>query len=249
MIRTRTFKWAHQPTLSPGWLPENAPANFYPGGGFLVAHDTIEHLSNKLDWPHELRTFGAAVYSLSGVSGRDYDSIINDVTGFALADHGMQAPDAPKWATNPLPSEHEDRLLHLRDELNDHIEFTMEHTREVDRTARRMSSLFASRALPWFRMGYRDAMRIWGADNGPTTGLLMDRIRSKVNMDHEAMPPLLGDKLSVTVNTKNFSFDVKRTNADPELSRPERITRAMFEGIRARAIVLDNVLDAILEDA
>lgn len=213
--RERTFHWAYHPQARPGWLVDNAAKGWYPGAGFLVSHDTIEHLSNKGDWAHELRAAGVAAFVVPGVQHRDLDSIAEDVAKFAAIDHHFTAPPAPKVAYMGLPGKHEAQVQALATTLREIIDRGIARAEEaghhVPAKAKRNAPYFVDKALPWFRLGYRAAMRVYG-DRGYEVGRLMDRIRDDVNKDHDANPPLKGEGLRVIVDTKSLTHRIERTN-------------------------------------
>lgn len=201
--RTRTFDWSHalpgQPALaSEGWKPTGTPEDYYPGPGFLAAHDTVEHLSNKSDWAHELRAAGATLYSLHGQgTSRSVMTVAEDVTGFAGAMHRWDAPQAPsRWANGKNDPE----VLNA---------FASDMRRLIFRRAGNPD--FVAKAMPWVRLGYRAAERIWGKGNGLKVGHLMSSIADAINMDHDDHEPQDGDKLTVTVDTKARTFKITRS--------------------------------------
>lgn len=238
--RTREFKWAHHPKLHPGWIPVNAADGFYPGNGFIAAHDTIEHMSDKTDWAHELRATGVAVFSEPGMNDRSFGSIVEDILSFAASDHELAAPDAPAFANNPLPPQHERRLQKflavLALDLREGIERADAAHAEVPPVARANAPTFAKRAEPWIRLGYRAALRVYG-DNPRSVGAMMIEAKNAINIDHDKLRPVVGDTLTVSVDTKALSFSIKRggtndLNAEQRRSRNAReiIDRA-FAGL------------------
>lgn len=236
--RERAFHWAHHSHTRPGWLVDNAAEGWYPGAGFLVAHDTIEHLSDKGDWAHELRAAGVAAFVIEGVQHRDLGAVAEDVAQFAAKDHHFAAPRAPHWAHKPLAGKHEQRVQALATELREIIDRGLVKAEAagapVPALAKRRAPSFADKALPWFRLGYRAAMRVYGADNGYAVGRMMDAIRDAVNHDHDVNLPLKGEGLRVSVDTKRLTFNVERTGTKP------------FKGFERQRMAMMSDLEALL---
>lgn len=232
--RTRTFKWslptAHGTEM--GWLPVTAGPGWYPGGGFITAHDVIEHLSDKPDWAHELRAAGVALFGVVSVPGRSIRTITDDILGFASREHNFATPVAAERWNKPLPEYHEARLQRFANFMRDRIRVGMRHAEEagavIPQEAIDNAPTFVDRALPWFRLGYRGAMRVY--TSGEALGHLLDAVRDAVNKDHDDLAPIRGDTLTVTVDTKARTFDIKR-QGNEKLSRREREKRAVMDGI------------------
>lgn len=239
--RTRTFEWANGGTVEPGWIPVGAGEGWYPGGGFLAAHDLMEHLSDKSDWKHELRATGMALFDRRGVRTRDLNSIVRDTVSFAAIDHDFDAPPAPALAHKPLPEKHERDIQafakEARKNIADGLAAAAKDKAEVPENVRKNSGTFVDKALPWVRLGYRDALRVFG-DNGHAVGELVDRVRDAVNNDHDMTRPLLGDRLTITVDTKALTLKLARSGNEG-LSAAERDKRATSEHVKA-------LMDALL---
>lgn len=209
-MRVRTFDWSAGTAASgPGWLVQNPGNGFYPGAGFLTAHDVMDHLSSKTDWAHELRATGAALFSFDGVPGRSLATIAFDIVGFAGYDHEFEVPPAPARWHKPLPFKHEQRLRDFAVVLNDEISNPSEYGQLTAR-AKAMARTFVERAMPWIRLGYRGAMRVYGADKGQSTGWLMEHLKDAINLDHDITPPVKGDTLTVSLDTKRGTFTLRR---------------------------------------
>lgn len=63
-----------------GWIAENAPSNFEPGDGRVMAHDILEHLkSNETGWEDELMALGAMIFirgEHNGYFNADWSNIV-----------------------------------------------------------------------------------------------------------------------------------------------------------------------------
>jgi hypothetical protein len=234
-MRQRTFVWSlgTMPGTEPGWLPENAAPGWYPGPGFLAAHDLLEHLSDKADWQHELRAAGVSAYDVAGVSHRNYKSIAEDIAAFAARDHHFDVPPAPPLAHKTLPAADEAKVQELVAAIRERVADGMENARKagakIPAEAKKKAPTFAERATPWIRLGYRAALRVYGNGKGRATGKLMDDVRAAINLDHDKSRPLKGDRLIVSVDTRAKTFSVKRENANPELSKRERDHKAFMD--------------------
>lgn len=246
MIRTRTFEWARNSYGPiPGWLPLNAAPGWAPGPGFLTAHDVMEHLSDKADWAHELRAAGVAAYNLPGLkmrSERSLDSIALDIVTFASQDdHDFAVPDAPaRWA-KPLPSEADETTVRvLGDIIHNLIMDGRDDARRkgMTKAAYNRAPTFSERALPWIRLGYAGAMRVYGKGQGLAAGDLLDRVADAINDDHnKGAPPVKGDKLVVSVDTERKTHTVKRIEGR-KLSAQARREEALIEQFSAKLMAI-----------
>lgn len=227
-MRQRNFVWSPPTVLGSGsgWIPEGAGPGWFPGNGFLVAHDLLEHLSNKSDWEHELRAAGVAAYDVSGVAVRNFESIANDIVNFAARDHHFRVNPAPKLAHKPLEYTDEKRVQALVSEIAKQVKEGMDKVRgpeyEVPQEAKVNAPSFAEKATPWIRLGYRAALRVYGKGQGRATGRLIDALRDAINSDHDSNRPLKGDKLALSVDTRAKTFTLKRVNADTTLTKKQR---------------------------
>lgn len=212
MLRKRDFVFART-KAGLGWLVDNAAPGWYSGDGFLTAHDTMEHLSDKPDWAHELRAAGVAVYGLDGIRHRSYASIAEDIVSFAALDHQFLAPDAPPLAHKPLAPEHEAKVQTMLGAIRRKIN-GITFRENVPVAARPNAASFPERALPWIRLGYRGALRVYGATNGRRMGAALDHLRERVNSNHNFHAPIPGDRLHVEVDTKLLAPHIRRQNAD-----------------------------------
>lgn len=238
-MRQRTFVWSLGTVKGsePGWLPVNAGEGWFPGPGFLTAHDTMEHMSDKPDWAHELRAAGVAAYLVDGVKHRSMESIADDVVGFAARDHLFEAPTAPAFANKPLPAADEAQVQKLVAAIRKQVTEGVAKARLMPlerkyREAADRSPLFADKATPWIRLGYRAAMRVYGAGQGEATGLFMDRVRDAINRDHDRKRPIKGDKLEVAVDPKAKTFTLNRVDVE-KLTLAERKHRAFVDEFAA----------------
>lgn len=243
--RMREFTWTGHPTLDPGWKPSKAGPGWYPGAGFLTAHDVVEHLSDKSDWAHELRATGVSVFDVRGVKHRDVESIVGDILSFAAHDHDMDAPKAPPLAHKPLEPVHEKRvqsfITHLRLALDKGVAKAEAAGAPIPASARANIPSFPDKVEPWVRLGYRAALRVYG-DRGREVGEMMDRIRDEVNKDHDKLRPVKGDRIVIDVDTKALTFTYRREG--PTLTPQQRKDRwvkeridEMFGGLFAQPII------------
>lgn len=233
MQRTRNFVWALNHDINAyGWLVDPAPAGWYSGPGFLAAHDTMEHLSDKPDWAHELRATGVGVYGLRGAGSRTYGTIAEDVIAFASVDHAFEVPEAPPLAHKRLSKEHELRLEMFVQALRWQIAKVNWDNPKIKPEGRERAAHFPDRALPWIRLGYRGAMRVYGADRGGDFGRALMGLRDAINQDHDFTPPIKGDRLRVTMDSKTLKHTLTRSGRK-DMSHGDRFVQSVFEGLEA----------------
>ena len=231
-IRTRTFEWRDE-TLkhNEGWLPVGAPPSFYPGSPFVTAHDVVEHLSDKGDWAHELRAAGVSLFH------RDPYTIAGDIGRFGARDHNFNVPNAPARWSKPLPYRHELRIQAFRELLHSRVVRAtqiamLDQSIEVPPEARAGYLTFADRVLPWVRLGYRGAMRVYGQWNGKEVEAMMENLCKGLIDNYDANTPSEGDRLTVTMDPKALTYRIARHAeyaTDPDWKRPAAEELSMFK--------------------
>jgi hypothetical protein len=212
-LRTREFVWVPESSERRyGWLPVDAPPDFYPGNGHIVAHDTVEHLSNGSSWKHELLTFGVTMFGRMRMDRGMANVSASDFVGF-FSEHGYSVPKPLKRWDKPLTAEGESMLAQFKHYIAMHLKMEIsyklanggrfEHTGEDVKRA-------LNDAVIWFKHGWRIAERLHGKDSGHNLMQMFDYLSHEVTNDTLLHPPHPGERLTVRVDRKAQSYSLQR---------------------------------------
>lgn len=214
-MRARTFEWVKQKmpdnTMKWGWKPVGTPDSFYPGRGHMVAHDTIEHVTNGSTWAHEMLAFGATLYGRAPVDRQMMQIVAEDFLGFSQ-DHDYAIPDLPARWDKPLPDVAEQQLHGLLEAISfiynkDAIIHKIfgEGTHYAPITDERLSEVL-HKAARWFRLGWRVQRRMFNNSDGREVFNLFDRVVKSVDAMTFSRNPKLGDRLTVKIDRTNKQY-------------------------------------------
>lgn len=214
-LRTRTFVWTvdRNHGNKTGWLPVGAPANFYPGEGFLVAHDTLEHLDNKQGWDRELIAFGACMYGKQRASEEIFKGNISDFMNFLNQEGWKIPPTKAAWHKPLSPKEEHDLGIFFKGckmyiEYRKDPIYMMISGNDPFRVPGNLEELFTE-AKAWFRRGYRLAKRLHHNAGQDAVADLSYDIMTAVNNFTEKHQPHAGDRITIAVNRKNNTFKLQ----------------------------------------
>lgn len=225
MQRNRTFEWRYTAKINRvGWRPANTPPDFYAGGPFLAAHDTIEHLSDKADWAHELRAQGVAIFGRCAAQPSYLPYVADDILGFASEQEFAVPAIAGRWAKPLKDARHEAALQAFLDLLRYKVDEMLPiwTANGMPTRLEERARTFTARVAPWLRRGYAGAMRIYGG-NGIKVGRLHQRIEQHLYVDGGAS---FGDRIDISVDTCALTFKVQHRKG--ELSADERRERKAY---------------------
>lgn len=208
-MRTRTFVYAKNAQGRDGWRPEDNP-EFDPGDGFLVAHDTTEHLSNDPTFRSELIALGVTQY------GRGYrgfsmaETSAGDLAGF-LHEQEFKVPKAAKrWY----------KKLHGKDEVyvqtllaQAYFELSVASVFGGVKADDAQIKRSLRQSAPWIRLGFRLAQRVYRHVQRKDIVGAFESLMKAVNADHFSHPAKLGERLRVDYDPRTLKFNLTHLEA------------------------------------
>jgi hypothetical protein len=195
--------WSHglRENWSDGWLPVNTPG-FDPGGPHHVAHDVIDHITNSVKFKAELMAFGVTLYSRcqSIDSFGQSEHSAGDLAAFYRQQTGPIEKPLARWYKLRLDANAERRI----NKFMESVRYKLPYTANKETLGR---------IEVFVRLGYKMAQRRYGTTRGVELADFWQELRNKIARNHDARPPpQIGDKLTVTFDTKTFHSTFKRHN-------------------------------------
>lgn len=206
--RTKSFIWDDE---REGWKPESSP-QFDAGGGFLVAHDTMEHFNDSSDFEHELLAFGSIVYGRMYHSNNIINVASSDLANF-LFEQKFQVKECNKHWDRPLSKDDEISLNAFIKLTKEKIEYVRSSSKFLYGTTHYSSELIETavkNAVIWIRLGWRIADRRFSQHERDDVQDAYLSIMFEVNKDHDKNPPKKGDRLIVHFHPYTLKFELER---------------------------------------
>ena len=219
-LRTRTFVWTvdHSRNNKTGWKPVGTSDNFYPGPGYMVAHDTIEHFGNSESWERELIAFGATMYGRMHESPEDTEVSAFDLANFMIYDQkGVIPKTKVQYYKNKLPGETEEFLQfymgcvrHRLDNIKDPLVAFINGMPTPERLGITDYQIEESlhNAEAWLRRGWLMAQRLFHKHSFEEMCELFDKVRNAVDNMTDKLHPKVGDKITVSINRADNTFSI-----------------------------------------
>lgn len=221
----KTFEYVHDPDWGNGWLELNAPDNYNPGGGRVVAHDLLEHFPNTIDGrpEHEFMALGASLY-IRGENGYftnrgpddAYSLDIAYTTLPGMADNNL---DLEPLRTYKLGEEYaDDKISHsVRKGIKQYMKEWEYEQGDIDPAIRlkvkRWCDSNQESMISWMRRGYRKAVERFGHHVMGQPGYVFKLVEDRVDSDLARMRFEEGTRMKLSVNID--MSDVRVTYSDP----------------------------------
>ena len=249
MDRTKKFEWVDSDIDGhEGWRPVGMP-HFNAGANIIVAHDTLEHVTDKEPFKYELMAFGHTIYGrLRDPHIGSYDISTGDLVGFLIKREFSMGdiPEPPARWMKPLADVQAEadiqRFMTLAGSNAKHEEmfgkvtyYEAEMDRKIPaRATPEQREACLRRCEGWIRLGYRIAARLsgGGSHNRRAYAKLFQTLFEVAADEHDAIYPAEGDTLTVTFNRQTLRFKMYRERDG------KRITEATYENGEAKLRVL-----------
>lgn len=227
MKYTRYFDWKDSANFEPGWIMRGMP-NFDPIGSLGMAHDVLEHLTpNDDSMEAEMRAFGVIVWG-RGMSGWFYRAnsrytvaatLSHDLCEF-IRNHylgGETLHEAPPGrGRKRLDDDDAERILFdvFRETLKATRRSAPDYMDDDEEIAdlRHYAAGFMRTAMPWMRMGFRQAERRYRDSNPDEFTWMFEQLESEFR--NTAYTGEFGEILRVTVDTRAMRCTIARGYTD-----------------------------------
>lgn len=221
-IRTKTFVWVAE---KQGWRPESTP-QFNAGGSFLATHDTMEHFNDNPDFTHELLAFGSTIYDRVS---RDFPEMWKNVTRDLIAFMRIQKYEIEKptreWHAKIAPADEQYLNKIVGEATKASLKLDEDPVSRMIFLGGNMDDLFAEpygkakiveafrRAEQWIRLGWLVAHRRYHNHTRSEVRHAFAQLVDLINEDHEEHTPEDGERMTVTFNLDDLTFEIKHNPA------------------------------------